>query len=74
MSDLLSQYAGEVETFRHILDLPDPGKLVCLGPLPLCCPWMMRKAKDAFEKFEQDFMASNLPDGKYIKAPASTAN
>ena len=24
MSDLLSQYAEEVETFRHILDLPDP--------------------------------------------------
>ena len=25
--------------------------------------------KDAFEKFEQDFLASNLPEGKYIKAP-----
>ena len=24
MSDLHSQYAEEVETFRHILDLPDP--------------------------------------------------
>ena len=23
--------------------------------------------KDAFEKFEQDFLASNLPEGKYIK-------
>ena len=29
--------------------------------------------KDAFEKFEQDFWASNLPEGKYIKPPASTA-
>ena len=29
--------------------------------------------KDAFEKFEQDFLASNLPEGKYIKTPASTA-
>ena len=29
--------------------------------------------KDAFEKFEQDFQASNLPEGKYIKPPASTA-
>ena len=28
--------------------------------------------KDAFEKFEQD-LASNLPEGKYIKPPASTA-
>ena len=24
MADLLSQYAEEVETFRHMLDLPDP--------------------------------------------------
>ena len=24
MSDLPSQYTEEVETFRHILDLPDP--------------------------------------------------
>ena len=29
--------------------------------------------KDAFEKFKQDFLASNLPDGKYINPPASTA-
>ena len=29
--------------------------------------------KDAFEKFEQDFLASNLPEGKYINPPASTA-
>ena len=29
--------------------------------------------KDAFEKFEQDILASNLPEGKYIKPPASTA-
>ena len=29
--------------------------------------------KDAFEKFEQEFLASNLPEGQYIKPPASTA-
>ena len=29
--------------------------------------------KDAFEKFEQDLHASNLPEDKYIKPPASTA-
>ena len=29
--------------------------------------------KDALEKFEQDFFYSNLPEGKYIKPPASTA-
>ena len=91
MSDLPSQYAEEVETFRHILDLPDPREamprssttvlgldgekgqqdLRPRGPsamLPLN-PYL----KDAFEKFEQDFLASNLPEGKYIKPPASTA-
>ena len=28
--------------------------------------------KDAFEKFELDFQAANLPEGKYIKPPGST--
>ena len=91
LSDLPSQYAEEVETFRHILDLPDPREtmprssttvlglddeegqqeLRPRGPsamLPLN-PFL----KDAFEKFEQDFLASNLPEGKYMKPPASTA-
>ena len=91
MSDLPSQHPEEVETFRHILDLPDPretmprSSITVLGlddekgqqelrprgpsamlPLNPCL-------KDAFEKFEQDFLASNLPEGKYIKPPASTA-
>ena len=91
MSDLPSQYAEEVETFRHILDLPDPREtmprssttvlglddekgqqeLRPRGPsamLPLS-PYL----KDAFAKFEQDFLASNLPEGKYIIPPASAA-
>ena len=29
--------------------------------------------KHAFDKFEHDFQAANLPDGKYIKSPPSTA-
>ena len=29
--------------------------------------------KDTFEKFEQYFQAANLPQGKYIKTPASTS-
>ena len=29
--------------------------------------------KDAFDKFDQDFQAANLPEGKYIKAPPSTS-
>ena len=28
--------------------------------------------KDAFDKFEHDFPAANLPQGKYIKPPPST--
>ena len=42
MSDLPSQYTEEAETFRHVLNRPDPGKL-CLGPLPLFWCWMMKK-------------------------------
>ena len=91
MSDLLSQYTEEVETFRQILDLPDPREtlprssttvlgldnekgqqeLRPRGPsamLPLS-PIL----KDAIEKYKQDFLASNLLEGKYIKPPASTA-
>ena len=30
--------------------------------------------KDAFEKFEQDFLASNLPEGKYIKSRLQQPN
>ena len=29
--------------------------------------------KDAFDKFEHNFQAANLPEGKYIKPPPSTA-
>ena len=29
--------------------------------------------KDAFDKFEHDFQTNNLPEGKYIKPPPSTA-
>ena len=28
--------------------------------------------KDAFDKFERDFQAANLPEGKYIKPPSTT--
>ena len=91
MADLPSEYAEEVEIFRHILDLSDPREtmprsatsvlglddqkgqqeLRPRGPsamLPLSS-----HIKDAFDKFEQDFLSSNLPKGKYIKAPPSTA-
>ena len=91
LSDIPSQYAEEVDTFRRILRLPDPGEslprsstavmglddekgrqeLRPRGPssmLPL-----NSIIKDAFDKFDQDFQAANLPEGKYIKAPPSTA-
>ena len=37
-----------------------------LGPLS---PYL----NDAFEKFEQDFQAANLFEGKFIKPPTSTS-
>ena len=91
LSDVPSQYAEEVDTFRCILSLPDPREsmpksstsvmglddekgrreLRPRGPssmLPLSSV-----IKDAFDKFEHDFQAANLPEGKYIKPPPSTA-
>ena len=91
MADLPSQYAEEVETFRHILDLPDPRETMLrsstsflglddqkgqqeLRPRgPASMFPLSSHIKDAFDKFEQDFLASNLPEGKYIKPPPSTA-
>ena len=91
LSDVPSQYAEEVDTFRRILRLPDPREslprsstaamalddekgrqeLRPRGPssmLPL-----NSIIKDAFDKFDQDFQTANLPEGKYIKPPPSTA-
>ena len=91
MSDLPSQYAKEVGTFRQILELPDPRETLPRSSTTLLGlddekgqqelrprgPSAMLPLnlilKDTFEKFEQDFLASNLPEGKYIKPPASTA-
>ena len=89
LSDVPSQYAEEVDTFRHILFLPDPREsmprsstsvmglddekgrqeLRPRGPssmLPLSSV-----IKDVFDKFEHDFKAANLPEGKYIKPPST---
>ena len=91
LSDVPSQYAEEVDTFRRILSLPDPREsmprsstsvmglddekgrqeLRPRGPssmLPLSSV-----IKDVFDKFEHDFQAANLPEGKYIKPPPSSA-
>ena len=91
LSDISSQYAEEVDTFRRILSLPDPWEsmprsstsvmglddekgrqeLRPRGPssiLPLSSV-----IKDTFDKFQHDFKAANLPEGKYIKPPPSTS-
>ena len=91
VSDMPSQYAEEVDTFRHILSLPDPREsmprsstsvmglddvkgrqeLRPRGPssiLPLSSV-----IKDTFDKFQHDFKAANVPEGKYIKPPPSTS-
>ena len=91
LSDIPSQYAEDMDTFRRILKLPDPREslprsstvvmglddekgrqeLRPRGPssmLPL-----NSVIKDAFDKFDQDFQVANLPEGKYIKPPPSTA-
>ena len=91
MSDLPLQYAEGVETFTHILDLPNPREILPISsttvvglddekgqqelrPRGLSAMLPLNPIlKDVFEKFEQDFLASNLPEGKYIKRAASTA-
>ena len=91
LSDIPSQYAEEVDTFRRILKLPDPREslprsstavmglddekgrqeLRPRGPSSLLP--LNSVIKDAFDKFDQDFQGANLPEGKYIKPPPSTA-
>ena len=51
------------ETGQQELRPIGPSNMLPLNPI----------LKDAFEKFEQDFLTSNLPEGKYIKPPASIA-
>ena len=91
MADLPPQYAEEVDTFRHILDLPDPmetmprsstsvlglddqkGQQELRPRGPSAMFPLSSHIKDAFDKSDQDFLTSNLPEGKYIKPSPSTA-
>ena len=91
LSDIPSQYAEEVDTFRRILSLPDPresmsrsstsvmgvddekGRQELRPKGPSSMLPLSSVIKDAFDKFEHDFQAANLPEGKYIKPPPSTA-
>ena len=90
LSDIPSQYAEEVDTFRRILKLPDPRDSLTrsstavmglddkkgrqeLRPRGSSSMLPLNSIiKDAFDEFDQDFQAANLPEGKYIKAPPST--
>ena len=75
MADLPSQYAEEVETFSSTsgLGLDDKkGQQEHRPRGPSSMLPLSSHIKDAFDKFEHDFLASNLP-GKYIKPPPSTA-
>ena len=38
----------------------------------LPCPPLSSVIKDAFDKFEHDFKAASLPEGKFIKPPPAT--
>ena len=38
---------------------------------PSCMLPLSSVIKDAFDKFENDFQAANLPEGKYIKPPST---
>ena len=91
LSDVPSQYAEEVETFRRILALPDPRESMPRSSTSVMglddekgCQEVRPRGpssilpfssviKDAFDKFEHDFQVANLPEGKYIKPPPSTA-
>ena len=91
LSDIPSQYAEEVDTFRRILSLPDPRESMPrsstsvmglddekgrqeLGPRgPSSILPLSSVIKDAFDKFQHDFKAANLPEGKYVKPPPSTS-
>ena len=79
LSDVPSQYAEEVDTFRRILALPDPRESMPRSSTSVM-GWTTRKAvrssgQEALllcspsarlsKKFEHDFQATNLPEGKY---------
>ena len=80
MSDLPSQYAEDIETFRQILNLPDlrdtmpRSSIIILGLDDENAQQELRpRGRSAMFPLSPDFQASNLPEGKYIKPPTSTS-
>ena len=51
-------------------DVADQQELRPRGPSSMLS--LIPQLKDVFDKFEQDFQAANLPEGKYIKPLAYT--
>ena len=89
LSDIPSQYSEEVDTFRRILSVPDPRDSMPrfstsvlglddkkgrqeLRPPSSILP-LSSVIRDAFDKFQHDFKAANLSEGKYVKPPPSTS-
>ena len=77
LSDIPSQYAEEVDTFRCILSLPDPRE-----SMPRSSTSVMGlddekgrqelRPRGPSSMLPLDFQAANLPEGKYIKPPPAT--
>ena len=91
LSDMPSQYAEEVDSFRRILSLPDPRESMPRSSTsvlglddekgrqerrprgPSSIVPLSSVIKDAFDKFQHDFKAASLSEGKYVKPPPSTS-
>ena len=68
LSDMPSQYSEEVDTFRRILSLPDPRE-----SMPRSSTSVLGLDDENNDKFQHDFKAANLSEGKYVRPPPSTS-
>ena len=82
-SNLPSQYTEDIET-RQVLNIPDPRDSMPMSSTSAGSKWLKNRSpsamvpvghslKEALDKFKQDFQAANLPGGKFINSPPSTA-
>ena len=81
LSDIRSQYTQDIDSIRWLLDMPDPVATVPNSfaldekkcpKVPSNCLPVHPIVLSMFQKFEADFKASNLPEGKFINPPAPT--
>ena len=85
LSDIPSQYAGRIlslpdpresmpRSSTSVMGLDDEKGRQELRPRgPSSIFPLSSVIKDAFDKFQHDFKAANLPEGKYVKPPPSTS-